>query len=79
MCFRVCVCGPSHKYSVSSTGAVTMTELMTVMDVKIAPPHVRVYVLFVRLSRNTRIHQINYAANIINITTFQGMVSSFQK
>lgn len=35
VCVYMRACGPSHEYSVSSAGAVTMTELMTVTDVEI--------------------------------------------
>lgn len=83
LCVCVCVGAPSHEYSVSSAAAVTMTELMTVTDVEIAPPlRVRAsgcVFLRARLSGNTSIYQINYTANIINISTFQGAAPSPQK
>lgn len=59
-----------------------MTELMTVTDVEIVlvPSHyVHVCCLCVQLGSNSSIHQINYTANIINITTFQGMFALFWK
>lgn len=75
---------PPHEYSVSCAAAVTMTELMTVTDVAIAPPLLRApasgcVFLPARLSGNTSIYQINYTANIINISTFQGAAPPLQK